>query len=70
MSEKKRYKIEVSCPQCGCSAISHLSHEEILKKYGNIPNVEMECSECKAKYESKMADACPEWDAECKLQKG
>lgn len=70
MSDKKRFKMEVSCPQCGCSAVSHLSHEEIQKKFGNVANVEMECGECMAKFATKMADACPEWDTECKLKKG
>ena len=66
---KKRYTIETSCPQCGCSAVSNLSHDEIKKKYGDVPNVEMECNECMAKYTDNMAKACPEWDEECKLNK-
>ncbi len=42
---KKRYTIETSCPQCGCSAVSHLSHDEIKEKFGfgDVPNVEMDC---------------------------
>ena len=64
----KRYKVETSCPQCGCSAVAHLSPEEIKARYGDVPNVEMECGECMLKYQTAMKDACPEWDAECKLK--
>jgi hypothetical protein len=63
----KRYKIETSCPQCGCSAVTHLSKEEIQERYGDIANVEMDCSECLIKYETDMKTACPEWDKDCKL---
>lgn len=63
-----RYRIQTSCPQCGCSAVSHLSHDEMIAKFGDVPNIELECSECAHKYESKMEDACPEWDKECKLR--
>ena len=66
---KKHYKIKTSCPQCGCSAVSHLSHEEMMEKYGNVPNIELECGECMSKYSAKMETACPEWDKECKLGK-
>ncbi len=65
---KKNYKIETSCPQCGCSSVSHLSTEEISERFGDVPNVEMECSECVSKYMTPMEDACPEWDKECKLK--
>lgn len=65
----KKYRFENSCPQCGCSAVSHLSEEEIKEKFGDVANVTLECGECMAKYEKKMEDACPEWDAECKLKK-
>ena len=65
---KERYKIETSCPQCGCSAVSHLSSEEIKERYGDVSNVEMECSECMLKYETPMETACPEWEKECKMQ--
>ena len=66
--DKKRYKIETSCPQCGCSAVSHLSAEEIKERFGDIPNVEMECSTCMKKYTTDMKDACPEWDKECRMK--
>ncbi|MDY6879501.1 MAG: hypothetical protein V2J25_17910 [Desulfatiglans sp.] len=64
----KTYKIQSTCPQCGCSAVSHLSKEEMKAKFGDVPNVEMECSECVAKYETDMKTACPEWDKDCKLE--
>ncbi len=69
MSAKKTFKIQTSCPQCGCSAVSHLSPEEIQERFGDVPNVDMECSECMLKYSAPMESACPEWDKECKLKK-
>ena len=64
----KRYKIETSCPQCGCSAVSHLSAEEIKKRYKDVTNVEMDCGECMIKYETDIKTACPEWDKDCKIK--
>ena len=66
---RKRYTISTSCPQCGCSAVSHLSAEEIREKFGDVPNVEMECGACMKKYNTDWETACPEWDKECKLKK-
>ncbi len=68
MSARKKYVIKTSCPQCGCSAVSHLSHEEMMERFGNVPNVELDCTECMAKISAQMADACPEWDQECKAK--
>ena len=65
---KKRYQVETSCPQCGCSAVSHLSEEEIKERYGDVPNIDMECGECMLKYATPMEEACPDWDKECKLK--
>lgn len=65
---KKRYRIKTACPQCGCSAVSHLSIEEIREKYRDVPNVETVCSACMKKYTSPMETACPEWDKDCKLE--
>jgi redox-regulated HSP33 family molecular chaperone len=48
--------------------VSNLSKEEIQERYGEVPNVEMECSECMKKYATPVADACPEWDKECKMK--
>lgn len=62
---QKRYRIQTACPQCGCSAVSHLTADEIRKKYGDVPNVEMDCRECSMKYQTNMKLACPEWDLEC-----
>ncbi len=42
----KNYRIKTSCPQCGCSGTTHLSEEELKKRYGDVPNIEMECHEC------------------------
>lgn len=64
----KKYKLVNACPQCGCSAVSHLSPEEIKKRFGDVPNVELECGECQAKYQKSMEEVCPEWDKECKLR--
>ena len=64
---RKKYRIKTNCPQCGCSAVQNLSHEEMMEKYGDVPNVELECGECLEKYETELKSACPEWDAECKL---
>ena len=49
--KSKKYTIETTCPNCGCSAVSHLSTEEIRENFGHVPNVEMERSECLNKYE-------------------
>jgi hypothetical protein len=67
--EKKRYKVETTCPQCGCSAVSHLSRQEIQERFGDVPNVDMECGECMIKYRAAVKDACPEWDKECRMKK-
>jgi len=64
----KRYQTKTTCPQCGCSALSHLSREEIKERYGDVPNVDLECGECMVKYTTKMKDVCPEWDKECKMK--
>ena len=66
--EKKRYTIKTSCPQCGCTDLTVLSPEEIKKKYGDTPNIDMECSACVLKYSTDMEKACPEWDKECKMK--
>jgi len=65
---KKRYEVKTSCPQCGCSAVSHLSKEEMIERFGHVSNVELECGECMRKYDAEMETVCPEWDKECKLQ--
>ena len=64
----KKYRIQTACPQCGCSGLTVLTAEEMEEKYGILPNAEMECSECMAKFQTKMKTACPEWDADCKLK--
>ncbi|MCJ8501880.1 hypothetical protein [Desulfatitalea alkaliphila] len=64
----KRYRIESSCPQCGCSFATHLTPEELKKKYGDLPNIELECGECMIKYTKPREEACPEWDKECRMK--
>jgi hypothetical protein len=66
--EKKKYRIQTACPQCGCSGVTVLSAEEMQERYGDLVNVEMECGECMLKYQTEMKDACPEWDKDCKLK--
>jgi hypothetical protein len=65
---KKRYQIKTACPQCGCSFATNLSAEELKRRYGDVPNVQMECGECMLQYTTPMEDACPEWDTECKIE--
>jgi hypothetical protein len=65
---KKRHKIETSCPQCGCSSVSHLNTEEIRERFGDVTNVEIECYECVIRYTADMKEACPEWDEECRVE--
>jgi len=67
--KKERFKITSGCPQCGCSQITDMTRDEMIKKYGHIKNIELECNECLAKWEDDIQNACPEWDAECKLAK-
>ena len=38
------------------------------ERYGNVPNFDMDCHECMAKFSNKMKDACTEWDKECQLK--
>jgi hypothetical protein len=64
----KRYQIKTACPQCGCSFATHLTAEELKARYGDMPNIQMECGECTLKYAAPMEEACPEWDKECKLK--
>jgi len=53
MSEKK-YRLTGKCPQCGCSAVSHLIAEEIEARFRGVDNVKLECSECMQKYTEKV----------------
>ena len=64
----KTYRIQTACPQCGCSAVSHLTAGEIKERFGDVPNVDMECGECLLKYQTSMESACPEWDRECQAR--
>lgn len=64
---KKRYRIESACPQCGCSGVTVLDQEEMMQRYGNVPNVDLECSECMKKYTKKTEAVCPEWATDCNI---
>jgi hypothetical protein len=64
----KKYRIKAACPQCGCSFAQVLSKEEIQERYGDAPNVHLECGECMMQYDTDMQTACPEWDKECRLK--
>ncbi len=50
----KKYRIKTSCPQCGCSGVSHLSEGEIKKRYGDVPNIALECHECMMVMEAEV----------------
>jgi hypothetical protein len=65
---QKRYQVKTACPQCGCSFATHLTAEELKERYGDVPNIEMECGECMLKFATPVEKACPEWDRECKLK--
>ena len=65
---KKRYTINTACPQCGCSRAQVLSEAEMQKRYGHVPNFDMECGECMEKFTAEMKTACPEWEKECRLK--
>jgi hypothetical protein len=38
----------------------------MMKRFGDVPNIELECSECMARYTADRKTVCPEWDAECR----
>jgi len=52
----KKYRINTSCPRCGCTATSAMTEEEIKEKYGDIPNIELECHECMMKLEADVQE--------------
>ncbi len=66
---RKRFTIKTACPQCGCSAVTHLSAEEIESRYGDVANVQTDCRQCMLQYQTPMQEACPEWDTECQLKR-
>jgi hypothetical protein len=45
-----------------------LSKEELKQRYGDAPNIELECGECMLKFDTDRKSACPEWDEECRLK--
>jgi len=68
MAKQKRYTVKTACPQCGCTGATVMSEEELKKRYGHVPNFDLECGECMAKFTVPARDACPEWDAECRMK--
>jgi len=68
--KRKNYRIEAACPQCGCSFAQVLSAEEMKERYGDVPNIELECGECMQRFTEETASACPEWDKDCRLDAG
>jgi len=38
------------------------------ERFGDVPNVEMECTKCMLTYHAKMENVCPEWDKACKMK--
>jgi hypothetical protein len=68
MSKKKRYTVKSACPQCGCTAATVMSEEELKERYGHVPNFDLECGACMAKFSQPAKDACPEWDADCRMK--
>ncbi|MCF8075165.1 MAG: hypothetical protein K9K63_15610 [Desulfotignum sp.] len=52
----KKYRITTSCPRCGCTATSAMTEEEIKEKYGDVPNIELECNECMMKLEADVQE--------------
>jgi hypothetical protein len=52
----KKYRINSSCPRCGCTATAALSEEEIKERFGDVPNIELECHECLMKMESDVQE--------------
>jgi hypothetical protein len=68
MGKKKRYTVTSGCPQCGCTRTTVMTPEEMKARYGDVPNIDLECSQCLAKFSTPAKDACPEWDADCRMQ--
>ena len=68
MGKTRKFELHATCPQCGCSAVSHLSEEEMKERFGDVPNIELECGECMAKYSKPVKEVCPEWDKECRVR--
>jgi hypothetical protein len=44
-----------------------MTKEELQERYGHVPNFDLECGECMAKFSAPAKDAYPEWDEECRL---
>ncbi len=53
---RKKYRIKTACPQCGCSGSANLSEEELKERYGDVPNIELECHECMMVMDSEVEE--------------
>jgi hypothetical protein len=40
----------------------------MMERFGDVPNVELECGECMARYTAERQEVCPEWDEACKMK--
>ena len=54
---KKKYRIKTSCPQCGCGGEAEMSEEELKEKYGDVPNIHLECHECMMVMDADVTEA-------------
>jgi|AntAceMinimDraft_14_1070370.scaffolds.fasta_scaffold47496_3 uncharacterized Zn finger protein len=54
---KKKYRIKTSCPQCGCGGEAEMSEEELKEKYGDVPNIHLECHECMMIMDADVTEA-------------
>jgi len=52
----KKYRIKTACPQCGCSGITNMSEKEMKERYGDLPNMELECHECLAALDTEIEE--------------
>jgi len=68
MPKKERYTVKAACPQCGCTQTTVMTPAELKERYGHVPNFDLECGECMLKFSTPAEDACPEWDADCRLK--
>ncbi|HCY85683.1 MAG TPA: hypothetical protein DHV36_11160 [Desulfobacteraceae bacterium] len=52
----KKYRIKTSCPQCGCTGAAAMSEKELKERYGDVPNIELECHECMMVMEAEVEE--------------
>ena len=57
MSDKKRYKIEAECPECGCGLIEKMTPDQWREKYGEtVDKVEVVCPDCGKKHQVAVTE--------------